>query len=340
MPLIPGFGFSYKPPNPVATQTTADIPWFNSIGKPPIRCNAAQTSNPWTVGSAGFNVSNSRIVCQTLLAAGFNVDYGFSGISGQGSFGGGGLTLTLFNQYCTAVLAECDYLIAQGITPSRFSLGNELEGSIDGSTITIATLNAGLRTLAANIKAKTGWVALITYNVTNHSVGGVFPYTDWIANGLGVIDIISIHEYGSINVTAQTVDLTTVQTAISAMCTAFPGQVVIGEFNLDSNGDRIAALNIATATSAMQSFITYIQSYNIPTFLLYTFEESAGNTPSEYGFSMLRPDGTMSPLWPLFFSSRVTNYTSRGASISRSATPNRAVIPSRSVTPTRNLIFS
>jgi hypothetical protein len=96
----------------------------------------------------------------------------------------GSLDAATWVDYRVAVLAAAAWAEANGV--DEFQLGNELDGKVDGITLTVEQLRENLKSLATEVKAiyKRGKVSYST-----------FYYNEWIAAGKGDIDIISLNVY-------------------------------------------------------------------------------------------------------------------------------------------------
>jgi len=169
---------------------------------------------------------------------------------------------------------------------------------------------ANIMDLAGKIKAVSGWTMPVSVDEYNYKdpITQQFTYTAYINNGLGNLDLISIHPYGNINLSTQTVAIGGF-TYIQEMIEAFGEQCYISEFNLDSTSSNLSGLNPVTTVSTMQSFLqTYIFGNNVSRFIAYEWCEELNNRPTDYGFAQLKPNGDMNPMWFTFFESNPTEY--------------------------------
>jgi hypothetical protein len=323
-----GFGVNYKSSQ---TNWSKDIIYFNKIGLNTIRPNLKSVPIPWSAGTPTLGTTANinaywRLCAQTFANAGFFVTWGCSGPQGEGSPGGGGLTATLWASYHTAMISEATYLQSQGIALGDFELGNELESFIDGTTLTLAQLNVNIRQLATDVKA--------VYNLSpiSYATHSDASLTDWIANGLGGLDTISFHPYGTINISAQTVSFTVPNNQISEMFSAFGTKAYISEFNLDADASDLAALKTAPTVSNMQTFFSTITSSGLNKFILYSF---VGELNADNQFAQLYTNGSTNPMWFDFFTSNPTQYSTGQradvirTSVNRTSVPNRTSYPAR-----------
>lgn len=297
--VISGFGVNY--PNARAN-------WLNNIkdylawGVKYMRAVGHSLPYPFVLGDPNVpdTLAESLLCAQTFMEAGIYASWGPGGLSG--ARGPGQLNSTNWINYHDSVVALAVYLQASGIVLGDFQLGNELESDIDNTTLTVAQLHANLRQLAIDVKAEYS-LSPIMY-AADDALG--ITYNDWISSGIGEIDYLSIHPYGSINVTNQTVTPTGFS-SIQKVFQAFGERAYISEFNLDPNGSNIASLNQYAQVTVMQNFLnTYILPVKPRIFMIYTYVENQDNNPPDFGFAQLRPDGTFNPMWSVFFTRRST----------------------------------
>lgn len=209
--------------------------------------------------------------------------------------------------------------------PVSAALSPFTSGNISCYSLTIAQLHINIRQLAIDVKAVYN-LSPISYACDNFTPASGSTYTDWINTGLGSIDTISLHPYGSINLTTQTV-ANGGFAFIQSMITAFPGKCYISEFNLDSGATNLAGLNPVTSVSAMNNFIDdFILAEGFPIFLVYMWTENLNTSSGDYGFAQLRPNGDTNPMWFDFFDSDPTQYSSGDrADVSRSSVARSSV---------------
>jgi hypothetical protein len=82
---------------------------------------------------------------------------------------------------------------AQSVALDEFSIGNEEELHIDGTTLTDATLQSGLRSLATTLKAGIYTAGDICY----HTAAEPAFVSEWQSGGLGDIDLLGWNCYFS-----------------------------------------------------------------------------------------------------------------------------------------------
>lgn len=185
------------------------------------------------------------------------------------------------------------YSVSSGLT-------SPATGGIACYSVSIVQMNAFLRQLATDIKALPGWSDLgtkISYGGTIKSAGGVQSYQDWIDNGLGDLDTLSLHPYPGINTNGNylnkignTGNLQNLITLIQA----YPGKVYISEFNLDSNSATLANYPYEKAVTSMKALYSYLQSTGAPILIAYTY---VGFLGLDNQFAMKNMDGSFHPMW-------------------------------------------
>jgi hypothetical protein len=307
--IKPGFGLNYK-----ARQSNwdTDIAYFNAISLNVIRPHMPTFPDIWSAGTiTQGSYAFWRKCAQYFHNRGFWVTWGPSTLISAGGFGGHGLNSTNWQLHHDFVVAEATYLQQQGIVIDEFCVGNELEAFIDGTTFTLTQLNDNIRQLASDVKAVYS-LGKITYSVTDNWVNGTSPIAEWVANGLGGLDTISIHVYGFIQNGVVTVNT---YTKIAPMMNAFGNNCYISEFNIDPGDIRIKSLAPSIQTNAMNTlWNTYIKPKNVPKCILFSW---VGYLNNDNQFSQLLTNGSMNEMWFSFFRSRPTYYTPRSASIDR-----------------------
>ena len=230
--VYPNFGVNYQNKPQYVPQ---DIAYFKRIGLRNIRVTLVATGgNAWSVGTAdgGYNYATYRLVARMFANAGFFVTVGPSG-------NGSTMTAATWPAYHDWVVAEAAYMQSIGMKLAYYEIGNELEFSIDQTTLTYAQLNANLRQLALDVKA--------VYNLGGISYGMTLSRTtaanDWLANGLGGLDVLNIHAYGVINTSTQTVS-PSFFASIASFVAAFGDRVYVGELVVEPAGGFAAQKKI------------------------------------------------------------------------------------------------
>lgn len=284
-----GLGVNYKA---LQANWDADIAYFNSIGLKYIRPNMAGCPVPWAQGTPATSGSFANVNAYWRLCAQYFASKGFQVTWGATSQAIHPISSSNWQSYHDAVVAEATYLQSQGIALMDFELGNEGELALDGVTMTKAQFNANLRQLATDVKA--------VYNLSPISYGLSIDTTainDWIANGLGGLDSISLHPYGQVNLTGQyCVFPSSIQTLITNMINTFGSKVYISEFNIDAVNANFAGLGSEEAINAMRNIYSFIKNSGVAKALVYSF---VGYLNGDNQFAMRNTDGSFNPLWAL-----------------------------------------
>lgn len=195
----------------------------------------------------------------------------------------------------------------------------------------ILTLHGLMKTLCSSVKAVYN-LSAVGCNCFNATVNGVSTYTDWINNSIGSFDVISLHTYGNINLSNNTIAVGG-YSFIAEMIAAFGSKCVINELNLDSNASSNAGFPIAQSIIAINNFLdNYILANGVSKFLVYEWSEFLGNNPSDYGYSQLRPTGDMNPLWFQFFTSNPTEYSTGQRALNARTSVTRTSVSRSTVT--------
>lgn len=126
-------------------------------------------------------VSRSKLCIPYAVSQGVNVVWG---VSSTGA--GNELTAANWNDYRLASLDAAAWAEANGVY--EFQLGNELEGSIDGTTLTAAQLIINLKSLATEVQA-----VFTRGNISYSCMPG--SLSSWITAGKGDLDILAFNNY-------------------------------------------------------------------------------------------------------------------------------------------------
>jgi hypothetical protein len=185
------------------------------------------------------------------------------------------------------------------------------------SSLTIAEVQQRVRDLATDIKA--------VYTLGDVSYGceassGVL--NDWIVNGLGGLDTISIHPYSDCIPSSQTINPDAF-TRVASMMNAFPTSCYISEFNIDAEASPIYQMNPPLVSSRMKTFFDqYIIGNNVPIYITYMWSGYL-NQNNDFAVGKYIDDGT-NPMFYTFFQDTPTQYArTRGTSITRAASASR-----------------
>jgi|ERR1035437_2433767 hypothetical protein len=285
----------------------ADIAYFlqNKIS---VRPHQPRLAYPWAAGTPNVNGNTQDLYafwrsCAIQFSnAGIYVTFGPSFPQNAGTYGAGGLTAAVWNQYVSSTLSECAYLVSIGANFNDYSIGNELENYVDDNTLTAAQLRTNAGVLAAQIKAIPGWTMPVSWSCDDgyYTSSGTKTgnWAAWVSNGLQGLDLISIHPYGNILTTQNYSYFTPGSFSnVAAIATAFGTQCYVSEFNLDSTGTDILKLSTEQAIMAMRYCYATIKSSGIQQAMVYTWCQYLNNTSGDQGFVMQNTDGSFNPMW-------------------------------------------
>ena len=218
-------------------------------------------------------LANSKTAVISAVGKGADVIWGVSA----------GTTLTSSNwaDYRIAVLNAAQW--AQANRVFEFQLGNELEGMIDDTTLTVTKLIANLKSLATEVQA------IFTNGNISYSCWQVF-IDDWITAGKGDIDILASNIYmggdGYYGGNKWKTDITKLVNAFGSNGT------YITEFNLSwsslddySTDEVIQAVGIA-------GMIKYFKVSGIKRALYFAWKDDG-----EFRFGALKADDNYRLLW-------------------------------------------
>jgi hypothetical protein len=285
-----GLGVNYKAQQ---SNWNSDRAYLSSVGVSNYRINLVQTPQPWAVGTPSTSGSYAnvnafwRMAAQNFVMANCWVTWGIAAPQNNNL----PITSSNWGLYHDAVVAEATYLQSTGTALGDFTLGNELEALVDGTTVTVPILHTYLRQLALDVKAVYS-LSPISYGC--YDTGGTV-YSEWISNGLGGLDYLSIHIYGNVR-TSQSYPYVTngEYSEVQEMVNAFGSKVYISEFNIDASNSNILLLNTEQAVTQMRKFYKMILSTGISKALVYSW---VGNLNGNNQFAMQNTDGSFNPVW-------------------------------------------
>lgn len=275
-----GLGINYYYGVPQA-QWDADIAYFRSLGINKLRIGQGVIDYPYTLDSL------SGLACAKYFKdAGFSVYSGIASLQGINA-SGSPITATNMAQYMESVLAHVQYLQANNIIFDDFSVGNELENFIDGTTITNTDLYNDILTLASNCKA--AYSGPVSYSFSQ----GHLSFWPW-KDGIGLLDSISIHPYGLAKPSGY-VDLYSSSNRFANVLSSwaqssFGSKVIVTEFNLDAISGNFAYLSTEQQINAMRKIYSLLKQ-SVSTAFLYTWAGTGNN------FVMKNDDGSFNPSW-------------------------------------------
>jgi hypothetical protein len=160
-------------------------------------------------------------------------------------------------------------------------------------SMTLPTLNNNLRQLALDVKAVYSH-GPVSYGCFNAQVAGVSTYTDWIAHGLGGLDLTTIHPYGNV-ATSQgySYSLEGGFNDVAEMVTAFGSSVYVSEFHINSSAANILLLTPEQQVTAMRGFVAQLERQVDKACVFRWSGENDGNNQ----WAMRNMDGSFNPVW-------------------------------------------
>lgn len=281
--VYPGFGLNYYPfvTNPDGTNSStpkstdalqSDIKLFKSWGVQNIRISVGVLNYPHNT----HDLATQRAAAKLFVDAGFYVTAGTSGVVGSPD-------TTAYN---SVLSAEVALWISQGIIIGDFEIGNEIELFNPPSNWNARMLTI---TQAATVVKQQAPGIPISYAMSQ--TGAILDY--FIDNGLGGLDYLSYHPYGSISggVVTPGSGFERIVDGIAA----FGNKFYVSEFNLDPSPSKMMTLTNQQQVDAMNNILqNYILPSQVSKFQVWTYN----NYP---GFNMLNADGTYNPYFWDFF---------------------------------------
>jgi hypothetical protein len=271
----------------------ADIAYFKRVGVKGIRPHMPAVDSPWIVGvdSAG-SFAFWRRCAKYFSDRGFFVSWGIAGYNGFN--GAGQMTATRWTEYRAIILAEAAYLQAQGINIC-FEIGNEMESTADGSTLTVAQMISNLGTLATDVKAiyTLGTVAYSPWDYLGTT------YDTWISTGRGGLDFINVHPYcnsadGNRSLTYGG------WTAINKMIRNFgPTHCNVTECGMEAGDTALQALPTYLKVAKWREQWNYMKNLGFQRAFVYTY---VGYLNGDNQFAMKLTNSTFDPQWDVLIS--------------------------------------
>mgnify|MGYP001578134540 CR=1 FL=1 len=277
-----GLGVNYKAKQ---SEWASDASYFQSIGMKNLRIHIPSTPTPWS------EAQNKvwRDCANYFVNAGFWVTTGVSAPNGTVS---GNLTATRYAEYALSVIEEAKYLQANNIKLGAFCIGNELEGVVDGTTLTIPQVITNLRQLATDVKA-VYTLSPITYSCYDRFLT---TYDQWITQGLGGLDLLGIQPYGNIHSSTNSNSVRLGGYAvIQKMIVAFGAdKCYISEFNLEANDTNLQKIPDEIRVVEMRKKYAFIKSLGFTKALVYSW---VGYNNANNQFAMKNMDGSFNSMW-------------------------------------------
>jgi hypothetical protein len=216
----------------------------------------------------------------------------------------GTFTITVVN--ATTITYPVSSSLASPATPTgSFNSGAPKYGLIyDMSLVQYA---ANVQSLAASVKAVPGWTMPVSIDEFNYPdvITGQKIYDLYIANGLGNLDLISIHPYANISLSTSSYVIGGFGD-VAEMMTAFGNRCFVTEFNVDAAVPNLFGTTHTDAALWMSNLVnTYLVGNNVPRFMLYTY---VGYENGDNQLAALNKDGTFNKFWWSFFTSQQQYY--------------------------------
>lgn len=316
-----GFGVNYKSGQ---ANWASDIAYFRSIGLTSIRPSLSNfpvgTYNPGSEAGVTGSIDFWRNCAKTFVDAGFWVTHGPAGMPvAAGSF-----TSTTWTAYRANVLLDAAYCQALGIAIDCYEIGNEIEGKIDGTTLTQAQLVANLKQLATDVKAVYPLAKSIGYGCFD--AGGTF-FDLWISSGLGDISLLGIHIYGQVGSTGRFAILGDHVLLGKMIRSLGASRCIITEFGIDANASQYNLAPQYNRHYCMRHLYAAIRELGYARALVYSY---VGLLNADNDFALKNTNGTFDVQWNIFLndSKRQTLYTAGG--VASSITNGRSVAAERS----------
>ena len=210
-----------------------------------------------TIRTSLRNYTDTSQVSVTKQHVGLNSSHGLRSVWGISA---NALTSTTWVNYRLAVLDAA--LWAQNNSVYEFQIGNELENSIDGVTLTADQLVINLKDLATDVKK------IFNIGKVSYSFGAsAANIARWIAAGKGDLDLLAFNLYRG-SVAPFNSDW---EGFIDDMYAEFTEDTYISEFNLSSTSLASWSADQATQRSGLTEMINYIIESGIKRASFFTF---------------------------------------------------------------------
>jgi hypothetical protein len=246
-------------------QVESDFSYLQSAGVTRLRIAMP------TFDSTSASLANSQDMVVRALSHGFYVVWGV--VVGYGT---GTITATRWNAGKSYILNTLVHW-AQSVGLSELCLTNESELSADNATITAAQIRADIRAMASSIKTS-GFPGKLSYSTST-----LQQYrTNWIAEGLGMLDLIGWNSYDV---------LVKFNARNDAVRAAFGNRTYISEFG--SNGSGYPDFNDEQAFyNDTLSRIISMQNAGIQAGYFFCYRDGGYGVPVN-SFGLIESDGTV-----------------------------------------------
>lgn len=267
----------------------ADAAYFKSIGVTGIRPHLPAIGSPWAdVPDSEGNLHWWRRCAKYFSDNGFYVIWGLAGYNGFNT--AGTLTATRFAEYRNIVLGEAGRLRDLGMTID-FEIGNEMESTADGATLTVDQLQVNLGILATDVKAiyKGGKISYSPWDYAGTT------YDKWISNGKGGLDLINVHPYCN-TVNARAVTQGGYQ-SVAKMMHKFGDSCYATEFGMEAGSDNVLALPTDLKRSKIIEMWNYCNNLGMKKAFVFQW---VGYLNGDDQWAMKKMDGTFDLQWPAY----------------------------------------
>ncbi len=266
----------------------ADIAYFRTVGVKGIRPHMPAVNSPWAAGtdSAG-SFAFWRRCAKYFSDRGFFVSWGIAGYNGFN--GAGQMTATRWTEYRAIILAEAAYLQAQGIRIC-FEIGNEMESTADGTTLTVAQMITNLGVLATDVQA------IYTIGTVGYSPWDYLgtTYDNWISIGKGGLDFINVHPYCNADSSARGYT-DPAYISVKKMVRRFGGDVVNAtEFGMEAGDTSLQLMPDYLKVAGLREKWKYLENLGMTRAYVYTY---VGYLNGDNQFAMKNTDATFEPMW-------------------------------------------
>jgi hypothetical protein len=302
-----GLGVNYKSSQ---ANWASDIAYFKRIGLTTIRPHLSGfPTGTYTPGSEIAIVGSIdwwRTCAQTFVDEGFTVVHGVA----REPAAVGAFTADVWETHRTKVLQDAAYCQSLGLALHTYQIGNEIEGRIDGTTLTQTQLIANLKSLAAEVKAVYPLAQKIGYSA--YDPGGTFLDL-WISAGLGDLDVLGLNLYAQTTASGSGFIFGDMA-KLGKMIKAFgPDRVNLTEFGIDANATQYNLAPQYNRNYIMRHIYAGIRELGFTTAIAYSY---VGYLDGDNDFALKNTDGTFDIQWGVLLSDGgYSTITETGANI-------------------------
>lgn len=283
-----GLGVNYKAKQ---ENWASDIEYFKRIGLNIIRPSLSSFPNSSYTAGSEAEVEGSiewwRQCAQQFLDEGFTVAYGIARVS----VSAGNFTATVWDQYRLNVLADAAYNQSIGFAPDFYQIGNEIEGIIDGTTLTQAQLITNLKSLATEVKAIYPLAKKLVYSTYNLNQTNLDL---WLAAGLGDLDVLGGNIYAQTTANGQGFIFGDMGKLGILIKTFGADRVILTEFGIDGNSSQYNAAPARNRNYVMRHIYAGIRELGFTTAIAYSY---VGYLEEDNDFALKNIDGSFDVQW-------------------------------------------